>query len=212
MHIGVRVSRKSPEPPHNLNITSGLSRYASWVAVAYCRSVARGLLSIPTTQYFELIRWVPIRLRKDSWPEGNPWLGMGNETKTVNAPVHRFAHILRQACCEPSKQLKDLSTVISWHNCGFCCMYTRQAPVTGYEQDVGSKTTLRLLNNVWAGNYVRHPSQPILVAHLQVTTHLQWLIAIIFNPFKHFLHRLWPCNICRSIWTYLCYLPRLTSS
>jgi hypothetical protein len=43
-----------------------------------------------------------------------------------------------------------------------------QAPTAGYEADVGAVTTLRLLNNVWAGNYVRHPAQSRLLADLQV--------------------------------------------
>jgi hypothetical protein len=48
-----------------------------------------------------------------------------------------------------------------------------QAPTVGYQADVGAATAQRLLNTVWAGNYVHHPAQPQLLADLQVclTTH-----------------------------------------
>mmetsp|Transcript_31671 Transcript_31671/g.59565 ORF Transcript_31671/g.59565 Transcript_31671/m.59565 type:complete len:89 (+) Transcript_31671:3-269(+) len=43
-----------------------------------------------------------------------------------------------------------------------------QAPVVGYEVDVGARATVRLLNSVWAGVYSAPPDSPRLLAHLQV--------------------------------------------
>ncbi|KAK3256250.1 hypothetical protein CYMTET_34607 [Cymbomonas tetramitiformis] len=45
-----------------------------------------------------------------------------------------------------------------------------QAPVEGYERHVGRNTTLRLVNNVWAGNYVSMAATSSLLADLQANS------------------------------------------
>jgi len=61
-----------------------------------------------------------------------------------------------------------------------------QAPVQHHEGDVGARTSLRLVNNVWAGNYAGHPDKATLLADLQAGS---TVVATRANP--HHFQRLY---------------------